>query len=59
LYYREARGGSWERCDRLDGAWIVVADSSLPPGLRGKKASSKEGGPGKAHGQGWPASRAD
>jgi hypothetical protein len=57
LYYREARGGSWERCDRLDGAWIAVGDTSLPPGLRDKKAS-KSGPPGKARGHG-PASRAD
>ena len=57
VYYRQAKVG-WERCDRLDGAWIAVAEPSLPPGLRGKKASSKSEPPGKARGHG-PASRAD
>jgi hypothetical protein len=53
VYYRQAKEG-WERCDRLDGGWIAVADTSLPPGLRDKKAASR----GKARGDG-PASRAD
>jgi hypothetical protein len=53
VYYRERGKGSWERCDRLDGAWVYIAESSLPPGLREKAHS---GPPGKAKGHG-PASR--
>jgi len=55
-YYRQGGGGRWERCDRLDGAWAPIVETSLPPGLRGWNGAPRSGLPGKARGQG-PASR--
>jgi len=56
FYYREDSGGRWERCDRLDGAWVGIVETSLPSGLRGWNGGPRSGLPGKARGQG-PASR--
>lgn len=56
FYYREGRDRHWERCDRLDGAWVGVVEASVPPGLRGKKSGKHSGPPGKSKGHG-PASR--
>lgn len=56
FYYRQESGRRWERCDRLDGAWVGIVETSLPPGLRGKKSGSRSGPPGKSRGHG-PASR--
>lgn len=55
-YYRQESGGRWERCDRLDGAWVGIVEASLPPGLRGWHGAPRSGLPGKSRGQG-PASR--
>ena len=58
FYYRQESGGRWERCDRLDGAWVGIVETSLPPGLRGWHGAPRSGLPAKARGHG-PASRGD
>jgi hypothetical protein len=58
FYYRQDRGGRWERCDRLDGAWMGIVETSLPPGLRGWNGAPRTGLPRKARDQA-PASRGD
>jgi len=56
FYYRHGSGGRWERCDRLDGAWVGIVETSLPPGLRGWNGAPRSGLPGRLRGKG-PASR--
>ena len=57
-YYRLQSGGRWERSERLDGTWVGIVETALPPGLRGWHGTPRSGLPGKAHGHG-PASRGD
>jgi hypothetical protein len=50
LYYRQGSGERWERCDRLDGAWVGIVETSLPPGLRGWHGAPRSRLPAKARG---------
>jgi len=52
-YYRH-RDSKWEIGVRVDGPWKVVAEKSLPPGLRGKKKGKgkPEEHPGRGRGPG-------
>ena len=51
-YYRH-RETHWEIGVHVDGPWEVVAEESLPKGLRGKKGKGKpKGRPGKGLGLG-------
>jgi hypothetical protein len=58
FYYRQETGGRWERSGRLDGDWVGIVETALPPGLRGWNGAPRSGLPPKTRGVG-PASRAD